>query len=472
MSDVLWTAADARTATGGQGSEIWQASGVVLDSRAVRPGDLFVALKGERVDGHDYVAQALAKGAAAALVERRPDGLGADAPLLVVKNALDGLRALGRAARARSSAKIAAVTGSVGKTGTKEMLARVLARQAATYASAGNLNSESGAPLALARLPADARYAVLELGMNKPGEIRANAAIVRPHVAVVTTVEAVHLEYFGSIEAIADAKAEIFEGLVPGGAAILNRDNPQFERLADLALAHGARILSFGEHEKADARATKIVVKEHCACIAATVEGESVAYKIAMPGRHWALNSLAVLLAVKALGADLGLAAVELAQAAPLRGRGERRHIRFPVGRFLLVDESYNASPVATKAAIESFASASVGARGRRIAVLGDMRELGPTAKELHAALAPALVAAKIDRVFTCGPLMRALHEALPAGMCGGHATDSTAVAPLIAGTVRAGDAVLVKGSLGSRMAVVVDALEALDCGEAGEAAD
>jgi len=472
MSDVLWTAADAKAATGGEGPETWQASGIALDSRSVRQGDLFVALKGERVDGHDYVAQALANGAAAAMVERWPHVIGPEAPLLVVKNALDGLRALGRAARSRSSAKIAAVTGSVGKTGTKEMLARVLARQAKTYASAGNLNSESGAPLALARLPEDARYAVLELGMNKPGEIRANTAIVRPHVALVTTVEAVHLEFFGSIEAIADAKAEIFEGLVPGGAAILNRDNPQFERLADRALSFGARILTFGEHEMANARATKIVVKEHCACIAANVEGESVAYKIAMPGRHWAINSLAVLLAAKALGADLALAAVELAQAGPLRGRGERRHIRFPVGRFLLVDESYNASPVATKAAIESFASAPVGSRGRRIAVLGDMRELGPTAKALHEALAPAIVAAKIDRVFTCGPLMRALHDALPPAIRGGHAADSVAVAPLVAGTARAGDAILVKGSLGSRMAVVVEALEALDCGEAGEAAD
>lgn len=326
--------------------------------------------------------------------------------------------------------------------------------------------------MALARLPRDLSYAVLELGMNKPGEIKANSDIVRPHLALITTVEAVHLEFFGGIDKIADAKAEIFEGLEPDGIAILNRDNAQFERLSRHAQAKGARILSFGEHEAADARASRIVVKEKCACVAATILGESVAYKIAMPGRHWALNSLAVLLAAKVMGADLALAAVELAQAEPLKGRGQRRRIRFPVGDFLLVDESYNASPVATKAAIESFASAPVGPRGRRIAVLGDMRELGPTAPALHAELAPAIVAAKLDRVFTCGPLMRSLHDALPATLRGGHAADSQAVAPLIAGTVRAGDAVLVKGSLGSRMAVVVEALDALDCGETGAAAD
>lgn len=472
MSDILWSARDALAATGGSGRDDWFASGVVLDSRAVAKGDLFVALKGEKVDGHDYVAEALTKGAAAALVERRPQGVGADAPLLLVKHALDGLRDLGREARLRSGARIVAVTGSVGKTGTKEMLARVLARQAPTYASAGNLNSETGAPLALARLPRAAKYAVLELGMNKPGEIRANSAIVRPHVAIVTTVEAVHLEFFGSIEKIADAKAEIFEGFEAGGIAILNRDNPQFERLRDHALAKGARILSFGEHEMADARASRIVVKENCACVAGEILGESVAYKIAMPGRHWALNSLAALLAVKTMGGDLGLAAVELAQAEPMRGRGQRRRIRFPIGDFLLVDESYNASPVATKAAIESFAAAPVGPRGRRIAVLGDMRELGPTGAELHAGLAPAIVSAKLDRIFTCGPLMKSLHDTIPASMRGAHVPDSKAIAPLIAGTVRSGDAVLVKGSLGSRMAVVVEALDALDCGEAGAAAD
>jgi len=472
MSQVLWTASEAKIATGGSGPDSWQATGIGLDSRNVQPGDLFVALKGEKVDGHDYVAQALAKGAAAALVERRPAGVADDAPLLVVKDVLEGLRNLGREARRRSSARIAAITGSVGKTGTKEMLARVLSRQAPTYASAGNLNSETGAPLALARLPRDLSYAVLELGMNKPGEIKANSAIVRPHLALITTVEAVHLEFFGGIDKIADAKAEIFEGLEPDGIAILNRDNAQFERLSRHAQAKGARILCFGEHEAADARASRIVVKEKCACVAATILGESVAYKIAMPGRHWALNSLAVLLAAKVMGADLALAAVELAQAEPLKGRGQRRRIRFPVGDFLLVDESYNASPVATRAAIESFASAPVGPRGRRIAVLGDMRELGPTAPALHAELASAIVAAKLDRVFTCGPLMRSLHDALPATLRGGHAADSQAVAPLIAGTVRAGDAVLVKGSLGSRMAVVVDALDALDCGETGAAAD
>ncbi|MBM3557640.1 MAG: UDP-N-acetylmuramoylalanyl-D-glutamyl-2, 6-diaminopimelate--D-alanyl-D-alanine ligase, partial [Alphaproteobacteria bacterium] len=348
---VLWTSEEAVAATGGRCLASWTATGVTLDSRQVAPGDLFVALKGEKDDGHAHVAEAIRRGATAALVERVPPGL-ETAPLLVVADAFEGLRALARAARERSKARIVAVTGSVGKTGTKEALRHALERQAFTYASAGNLNSEFGAPLALARLPREARYGVFELGMNKPGEIAANTRLVRPHVVIITTVEAVHLEFFPSVAAIAEAKAEIFEGLEPGGVAVLNRDNAHFELLAARARAAGAHVETFGASEACDARLDRVAVKPDCACVAATIHGEKIAYKIGMPGRHWAFNTLAVLVAVRALGGDLGLAALALPALRPAKGRGERRKLDLPGGSVLLVDESYNASPVATRAAI------------------------------------------------------------------------------------------------------------------------
>ena len=457
---ALWTAAEAQAATGGRNSTDWVASGISIDSRTIAFGDLFVALKGPNFDGHDYVAAALAAGAVAAMVSQVPQGVPAGAGVLQVADTLEGLRALAAAARQRSGAKIIAVTGSVGKTGTKEALKLVLAEQGETHASTGSLNNHWGVPLSLARLPRDAAYGVFEIGMNHAGEIAPLVRLVRPQVTIITTVEAAHLAYFASLEAIAEAKAEIFLGLERGGTAILNRDNPQFALLAKRAAAAGAdRILSFGQDPAADARLTNVALHPTCSCISAEICGQAITYKIGSPGRHWVMNSLAVLTAVQAVGADLGLAGLRLAEMTPPPGRGQRHRIGFRTGAIDLIDDSYNASPVSMRAAFAVLGGALTGKRGRRVAVLGDMLELGPDAARLHAELAADLLAAKTDLVFTAGPNMQALHDALPQKNRGAHVAESAALVEPLLRTLQSGDVVLVKGSYGSRMRVIVDAL-------------
>jgi UDP-N-acetylmuramoyl-tripeptide--D-alanyl-D-alanine ligase len=386
-----------------------------------------------------------------------------DARLLIVPDVLDSLRALARAARARTSAKVIAVTGSVGKTSTKEALRLALARSGETHASVASYNNHWGVPLSLARCPASTRYAVFELGMNHAGEIEPLARLARPHVAIITTVEPVHLEFFDSVEAIADAKAEIFAGLEPNGAAVLNRDNPQFARLARAAKKAGVgRIVSFGEHAKAEARLIKCALQSDCSTVQARILGADVTYKIGAPGRHFVLNSLAVLAAVALSGADLALAALSLAEMTPPSGRGAR--IRFDIGdgEALLIDESYNANPASMRAALALLGQADVGPRGRRIAVLGDMRELGSRGADLHRELVEPVLAHGADLVFCCGPLMQALWDALPSERRGGYAETSDALESQLLGAVRPGDAIMIKGSLGSRMAPLVKALERL----------
>ncbi|MBT7756098.1 MAG: UDP-N-acetylmuramoylalanyl-D-glutamyl-2,6-diaminopimelate--D-alanyl-D-alanine ligase [Rhodospirillaceae bacterium] len=462
-ASILWRAGEAATATDGQIAGDWRASGVSIDSRTVQAGDLFVAIQGPNFDGHGFVADALARGAAAAMISRRPDNLDPDAPLLLVDDTLAGLQALGRAARARSSARIAAVTGSVGKTGTKEALFLALARSASAHASEGNLNNHWGAPLSLARMPRDCRFGVFELGMNHSGEIAPLSRLVRPHVAIITNVEPVHLEFFNSLSQIADAKAEIFTGLEPDGIAILNRDNTHFAYLEAAAKAAGVgRVISFGAHEDAQARLIGLAQHPNCNCISADIDGQAVTYKVGAPGRHWAINSLAVLAAVRALGADLGLAALAMAEVTAAKGRGQRHRIAFGDEGLLIIDESYNASPIAMTAAIDALGAVEPAPLGRRIAVLGDMLELGETAPDLHGALAPALVAAGIDQVFACGPNMAHLFDALPKSMRGAHAETSAQLLPKVMAAVRPGDTVLVKGSLGLAMAPIVEALRGL----------
>jgi UDP-N-acetylmuramoyl-tripeptide--D-alanyl-D-alanine ligase len=458
----LWTAAQAQAATGGRlsGPAEWSTTGVSIDSRSVAAGDLFIALAGPNHDGHEYVKAAIEGGAAAALVHRIPagcDGL----PLLLVDDTMAGLQALGRAARDRSAARIVAVTGSVGKTGTKEMLALALSVQGATHWSVGSFNNHWGVPLSLARMPADVRFAVFELGMNHPGEIIPLVAMVRPHVAIVTTVELVHAGHFDSVEQIADAKAEIFTGLEPGGVAVLNRDNRHFQRLADAAKAAGvAKTISFGSHIDADARLLDVAVDPAETAVLTLLKDKAIAYRIGVPGVHWAMNSLAVLLAAGALGADVEAAARSLAAMTPPKGRGERHRIAVSGGTAELIDESYNASPVSMKAAIATLAAAKPGKGGRRMAVLGDMLELGEDAAALHASIAEAVVAWNIDLVHTAGPLSAHLRAALPADRRGVHALNSEELAPLVKACVKAGDVVMVKGSAGSRMGRVVKALQ------------
>jgi UDP-N-acetylmuramoyl-tripeptide--D-alanyl-D-alanine ligase len=456
----LWTGTDVATATAGRLGAPFSATGVSIDSRSVARGDLFVALKGPSFDGHDYVASALAAGAAGALVSSIPADVPAEAPLVLVADTFVALQDLAAAARGRSNAKVVAVTGSVGKTGTKEMLVAALAAQAKTHGTAGNLNNHLGLPLTLARMPADTVYAVLEMGMNHAGEIEPLSRLARPHVAVITTVETVHIENFQDIRGIADAKAEVFAGLEPGGVAVLNRDNMLFDHLVARAEAAGVkRIASFGGHAQADARLVSVALHPSCTCVAADILGQAMTYKIGMAGRHWAYNSLAVLAALRLIGADLGLAGLALAALTPPEGRGRRHFVERDSGSYELIDDSYNASPPSMRAAFATLAAAPVGKRGRRIAALGDMLELGADGPALHASLATDIVAAGVDRVYCAGPLMRSLFDALPPALRGTH-VDAAAdlLAPLNA-VLRPGDVLLVKGSHGSRMYRLAEAL-------------
>lgn len=467
-TETLWTADEAAAAARGQASGgAWAATGVSIDSRTVRPGDLFVALSGPNFDGHDFVARALDAGAAAALVSRRPEGVGEGAPLVTCADTFAGLQDLGSASRRRASARIAAVTGSVGKTSTKEALRHALGALGPTFATEGSLNNHWGVPLSLARLPRGAAYGVFELGMNHAGELGPLSRQVLPDVAIITTVEAVHLEHFDSVEGIADAKAEIMEGVSPEGAVVLNRDNAHFARLLGAARARGiARVLTFGASDDADARLLDCSLHATCSGVTALVGGERIQYCLSMPGRHHVLNSLAVLLAASALGGDPAEAAKALCRIPPIKGRGQRRRIELPQGPLTVIDESYNASPASVAATLQVLGSSDPGAGGRRVAVLGDMLELGASSPQLHAGLAQAVREAGIDLVFCAGPNMRHLFDRLPAASRGAHAEDSAALAPVVAAAVRAGDVVMVKGSAGSRMGRVVDALAALGAAE------
>jgi len=460
--DAIWTSDEAIRATGGQCAVQWAAQGVSIDSRSVEFGDLFIALEGPNQDGHAYVAAALKAGAAAAIVRRVPDGLDEGAALLIVEDTQAALEGLAVFARARSGAHVCAVTGSVGKTGTKEALREALMRSGNTHVSAASYNNMWGVPLSLARMRRDALYAVFEIGMNHAGEITPLVKMVRPHVVIITTVEPAHLEYFNSIEEIADAKAEIFSGLEAGGTAILNHDNSQFARLEKAAQAVDARVISFGAEPGADVQLERLALHANCSCVSATLVDQDATYKIGMAGRHWAINSLAVLAGVQALGADVGLATMALAGMQAPAGRGQKHRINGPDGAFDLIDDSYNASPASMRAAISVLAAATVSTQGRRIAVLGEMKELGATAAQLHADLAADLVAAKIDRIYCVGDDMAHLAQALPKNVNVVHVASAELAAPLVAAKVGPGDVVMVKGSLASRMKLVVDAVLAL----------
>jgi UDP-N-acetylmuramoyl-tripeptide--D-alanyl-D-alanine ligase len=460
---ALWTveAMAAAMRAEKQGVLPAEVTGISIDSRSIARGEAFFAITGDSRDGHDFVSAALKAGAGIAVVARAQAGRFGDAPLLVVDDVLEALRDLARAARARSKAKVIAVTGSVGKTGTKEALRLALSSDGETHASAASYNNHWGVPLSLARCPQSAKYAVFEIGMNHAGEITPLTRLVRPHVAIITAIEPVHLEYFGSLEKIADAKAEIFLGLEPAGIAVLNRDNGQFARLEAAAKAAGvSRIVCFGEHADAEVRLLRVSLQPDSSTVEARILGQNVTYKLGAPGRHLVSNSLAVLAAAALVGADLALAALALGNLQPAAGRGARATLRVPGGTALLIDESYNANPASMAAAIALLGQAPVGARGRRIAVLGDMLELGPSGAELHRALAAPLAAANIDLVYCAGPLMRSLWQALPSSRRGGYAETAAALEPAVLDAVHNGDAVMVKGSLGSKMGPIVKALE------------
>jgi UDP-N-acetylmuramoyl-tripeptide--D-alanyl-D-alanine ligase len=460
----LWTSSEMAAAmhASSNGALPEAVSGLSIDSRTIAPGEAYFAIKGDVHDGHDFVVAALKAGAAVAVVEAtQRDRFASDAPLLVVEDVLAGLVDLSRAARARLHAQVIAVTGSVGKTSTKEALRRVLDAQGPTHASTASFNNHWGVPLSLARCPASVRFAIFEIGMNHAGEIEPLVRLVRPQVAIVTTIEPVHLEFFAGIEAIADAKAEIFTGVEPGGAVVLNRDNAQFARLTRRAKKLGiSRIVSFGAGKKSDARLLDVSLHAACSAVHANILGHDVTYKLGMPGRHMAMNSLAVLAAASLAGADLALAALSLSQIEPAAGRGVRRALEVASGEATLIDESYNANPASMAAALNVLGRAAVGPHGRRIAVLGDMLELGPTGPELHRGLVEAVKANHVDLVYCCGPLMRNLWDALSTGKRGGYAESAASLEAQAVGAIRAGDAIMVKGSLGSKMKTIVNALE------------
>ena len=469
MTPPLWTPAALEAATGGRLlGEPRPIGGASIDTRTLQPGDLFFAIRGEARDGHDFVRTALEKGAGAAVVaQSHADELSAHGPVLAVPETsedpvLDAMRAIGKAARARSKAAIVAVTGSVGKTGTKEALRHVLGAQGETHASVASYNNHWGVPLTLARMPESARFGVFEIGMNHAAEILPLVAQVRPDVALITTVEPVHIEHFPSLSAIADAKGEIFSGLAPGGVAVINRDNPNFPRM--LAHAHASkagRVITFGEHEAADVRAQRILTRPDISVVDATVMGVPVTYQLGTPGRHVAMNSLGVLACVHALGADLARAALSLANLKPPVGRGERTALKVADGDAYLIDESYNANPASIRASLATLAGVDTGGKGRRIAVLGDMKELGEAGEGLHRELADAVKANGIDLVFTAGPLMRHLFEALPMETRAAAAHTADELTDAVVATLRPGDAVMVKGSNSMRMVRIVEAVKA-----------
>ena len=437
-------------------------NGISMDSRSLAPGDLFFAIHGENSNGHDYVAGAFAAGAAAAVVdEAHADALRGSGPLLIVDDVLAGLERLGMAARQRSSARIVAITGSVGKTSSKEALALVLRQSGATHAAVASFNNHWGVPLTLARMPESSRYGVFEIGMNHAGEITPLVAMVRPHIALVTTVAAVHLENFASVDDIARAKGEIFSGLVPGGAAIINRDIPQFALLADMAKQSPARhIMSFGGDPGADAQLLEAAVRDGATFVKARVLGRELEFRLGAAGVHFAQNALGILLAARAMGLDLAVAAAALAEFGAPKGRGATTILQLPQGQATLIDESYNANPASMRAALAVLAATMPAtSTGRRIAVLGDMLELGASAGAMHRELGAVIEQLGIDKVFTAGPMMGELYEALPESRRAGHADNAVDLAGLVQNNLRANDIIMVKGSNGSRMGLIVTGL-------------
>jgi len=465
---ALWTSDEVAAALSPVAITVpFEATGVTFDSRAVAKGDLFFALSGEIADGHRFVADALARGAAAAVVSRDVEGV--QGALVRVPDTMRALVDLGRAGRRRSKARIASVTGSVGKTSTKDALNAMLSATAPTSASVASYNNHVGVPISLARLPCEARYGVFEIGMNHPGEIEPLARQVEAHVGIVTNVGPVHIGHMGTEEAVADEKGCLFAGMAQGAVAVLNRDNRHYERLAGHARHFGvSRVVGFGRNEAAEARLLACDLHDSGSDVAALIQGRRIEYRLGAAGEHWVLNSVAALAVVDALGVDAAKAAETLAGVKASPGRGARRMLKFGAGTIELLDESYNANPVSVRAMLAVLRRTEPKGDGRRVLALGDMRELGEGADAYHAGLADAVAASGASRVFLCGPHMEALWQRLQPAQRGVHRPDSASLASDVASALRAGDVVAVKGSLGSKMKIVVDAIMAASGGEAG----
>jgi len=452
----LWTSEEIAEATGGTASTPFEANGVAFDSREIGPGNLFVALAGEKTDGHRFLDKAFASGAAGAIVSEA-----VDQPNVRVPDTARALEALGMAARARTSAVIAGVTGSVGKTGTKEALFAALDRAAPgrAHRSVKSYNNHVGVPLSLARMPADSRYGVFEMGMNHAGELAALTQFVRPHVAIVTAIAPAHQEYFDGIEAIADAKGEIFAGLEPGGTAIIPHDSPHRDRLIAAARPYAAKIVTFGLGEGADVRAVETVrASGGGTLVTARLPDAELCFTVALPGAHWVSNACAVIAAVDAMGGDLAQAGLALGELAGLPGRGARHDVPAGNGTALLIDESYNANPLSMAATIGQLGEEPA---ARRIVILGAMRELGGDTAAFHAAIAGPIEAARVDYALLVGSEMESLASALEGRVDFAHVADAATAIDRLPGLIGAGDAVLIKGSNAIGLARVVQALTA-----------
>ncbi|MCY4314770.1 MAG: UDP-N-acetylmuramoyl-tripeptide--D-alanyl-D-alanine ligase [Roseovarius sp.] len=464
----LWTSKEAETATGGHSTFEWQATGVSIDTRTIRPGDLFVALKNVR-DGHEFAAEAMRKGASAAMVSRIPGNVKRNAPLLVVDDVLAALQDLGKAARDRSAARVVAVTGSVGKTSTKEMLRVVLEGHGSTHVAEASYNNHWGVPLTLARMPADVRFAVVELGMNHPGEIEPLALMARPHVAIVTAIAPAHLEAFDNIDGIAHEKASMFRGLENGGSAVVNGDPPASEILARAAREATDRVVTFGTSPGNHHRLDRVDVMENVTIGHARAWRTPILYKVAAPGRHFAMNALGVIAAVRELGCDRAMAIADLVRWQPPSGRGTREILgldKFDEEMTItLIDDAFNANPASMAAALEILAKSrptdDLGriSQGRRIAILGDMLELGPDEISMHSGLAGLADMHALDEVHCAGPRMKSLWRVLPKSQRGEFTESAEEMAGLAPRLIDAGDVVLVKGSKGSRISIVAEAL-------------
>ena len=467
--EQLWLSGDVASALGCacNGPDDVPIFGVSIDSRTVGMGHIFFAIKGDRFDGHDFVDGAIEQGASLAVVAHdKCAALKTDASkLLVVDDVLKAMEQLGRAARSRLSGRAIAVTGSVGKTGTKEMMRLAFGACGSVHASVASFNNHWGVPLTLSRTPEVTDFGIYEIGMNHPGEIIPLVDMVRPDVAIITTVAPVHLEFFDSEEEIARAKAEIFTGVQAGGKAVLNRDNTHFDFLKSLADEAGVDVVTFGEHADCDVRLLEVDLQGDRSRVEASVFGEKVSYQVSAPGRHLVQNSLAVAAALSLSGADVAVGLAALGGLEAQKGRGARMMLALEGGTFTLLDESYNANPASMGAAIGLLGAASlgetgqIGQKGRRIAVLGDMRELGVESDALHVSLLKPLLDAGIDLVFLSGPHMKALWDVLPEKMRGKYAATSDGLSEILPEVVAKGDAVMVKGSLGSRMGPLVDVL-------------
>lgn len=459
-----WSAQDIAHAVGTESTATWIATGVSKDSRELNFGDLFIALKGPKVDGVDYLDTAFEAGAIGAIVDRIPEKFKDDSRLILVADTFQALNDLARAARERSQAKIIAITGSFGKTGTKDATALLLSSFGSVQASERSFNNHWGVPFTVSNIPSKLDFAVIEIGMNHAGEIAPLSKIARPHVALITTIREMHIEHLGSLENIAAEKAEIFAGMTEGGTVVLNRDDLMFPHVVAVAKAKKLRIITFGYHQEADCRLIKCMMDEGWLWAEAMIDGILFSYRIPAAGEHWALNSLGVLGVLKALGVDVIQASKNFLKLVLPEGRGVQHRVKLDHGHITVIDESYNAGPDSMRAALKVLGAFTPEGKGRRIAILGDMRELGPKAQEIHEGLKTDLIANKVDLVFTCGEKMEHLHQSLPNGMRGAHALEVSDLIPTVMKCADAGDVFMIKGSKGQyahrgRMYAFVEAL-------------